>query len=267
MSYTDSFACPQCCLANCETLRYLFSAGGLCPGSIPNVEKEICLNVKVVHDAVKPVSPFGGTFTADCRIGYGETQAWVIAGTTGINADYPKEPLFSYGVVRFEKDSSPANPVLILADIRVPTTDGGSGVAEPAGWYRFGMEDYHSGTSTYFYPNMASLQCSPLRFITNEGPVWYAPNRFGMAASIVGKFHLEITMGLCPTVPIPSPTPLVSHVTTPCKYLGSQIQDPAKCQCGTANLMSCALYGTCRRTGTPLAGESICLTCPDYQSP
>jgi hypothetical protein len=59
----------------------------------------------------------------------------------------------------------------------------------------------------------------------------------------------------------------VQRVTIPCIHLGDNIEDPATCGCGTAVLRSCAVHGQCRKTGYPKAGESICLTCPDYQAP
>jgi hypothetical protein len=85
-------------------------------------------------------------------------------------------------------------------------------------------------------------------------------------SQVSGKFSLKITQAMC-NAPPPPVAPVVTHATIPCKHLGHQIEDPSKCQCGTANLMSCDLYGSCRRTGTPLAGEPICLTCPSYQAP
>jgi len=66
---------------------------------------------------------------------------------------------------------------------------------------------------------------------------------------------------------LPMATPVVSQATTPCKHLGANIQDPASCNCGTAILRHCSVYGACRVTGISTAGEGICLTCPDYQSP
>jgi len=58
----------------------------------------------------------------------------------------------------------------------------------------------------------------------------------------------------------------IQRVTIPCVHLGDAIEDPATCGCGTAVLRKCAIYGQCRRTGYPKAGEPICLTCPSYQA-
>lgn len=69
-----------------------------------------------------------------------------------------------------------------------------------------------------------------------------------------------------PSPPPPTPAEL-RRVTIPCIHLGDNIEDPATCGCGTAVLRKCGVHGQCRKTGYPKAGESICLTCPDYQSP
>jgi len=262
MAYTNSFVCPQCCKTSCETLPSLFGAAGACPGAVPNVDKEICLSVQVFHNmstggAWVPPSPFGGTFKADCRTSFANNVN-VIDSTSGA---HPQAPRYLYLI-----DSSSVLGFAFYPTVSVqPTLKVQPTIRVP---------HFSAGTSsTYEFQHILniltgqeakSFTCSPFKIVTEEGNV-YDSRDYG--ATVLGKFHVEITMGLCPTVPIPSPTPLVSHVTTPCKYLGPQIQDPAKCQCGTANLMSCALYGTCRRTGTPLAGEPICLTCPSYQSP
>jgi hypothetical protein len=257
MAYTNSFVCPQCCTTSCETLPAIFGAAGACPGSFPNVDKEICLNVQIFHNTVNPLttfippSPFGGTFKADCRALIGKRdEPFVIESTSGA---HPQAPNFPYMI-------DPISSVLFIyyngflliePRIYVPYVTNGS----VRSYYWF-MQRIGSVVK--------SVTCSPFKIVSDEFQVTdYIDN----GNTVLGKFHLEITMGLCPINPVALPTPLVSHVTTPCKYLGSQIQDPAKCQCGTANLMSCALYGTCRRTGTPLAGEPICLTCPSYQSP
>jgi hypothetical protein len=255
MGYTNSFVCPQCCTTSCETLPALFGAAGACPSAVPNVDKEICLNVQVFHNTVHPggawvpPSPFGGTFKADCRNGWTIDEPVVIDSTSGA---HPQAPRYLYLI----DSSSSVHFAYSTGDLFVTP--------------RIYVPHFSAGySSSYQFMQRAvgkvqSVTCSPFKIVTAEMQV---TDTLDYGNTVLGKFHVEITMGLCPTVPIPSPTPFVSHVTTPCKYLGSQIQDPAKCQCGTANLMSCALYGTCRRTGTPLAGEPICLTCPSYQSP
>ena len=77
--------------------------------------------------------------------------------------------------------------------------------------------------------------------------------------------------GPTPVPPTPSPPPPtpaeLRRVTIPCIHIGDNIEDPATCGCGTAVLRKCGIHGQCRKTGYPKAGESICLTCPDYQSP
>jgi len=252
MGYTNTFACPQCCTTTCETLSVLFGQSGWCPGAVPNVDATICLNVRVVHTAAKPATPFGGTFLSDCRT-TGANFASVISGTSGTNPDLPGTDLIDRGTILFQ------DPTFLYCDIRVPTS-------QPGAYYSFGV---HPGTGLpdVVRPDMATLNCSPFSISTLEQTCWYFPNTPPYYPTIdAGKFHLEISLGTCPIVPPAGPTPLVAQVTTPCKHLGPQIQDPAKCQCGTANLMACALYGTCRRTGTPLAGEPICLTCPSYQA-
>jgi hypothetical protein len=256
MAYTNSFACPQCCTASCETLPPLFGAAGACPGAVPNVDKEICLNVQVFHNMVHPggawvpPSPFGGTFKAECQNGSAINHALVIDSTSGA---HPQAPRYLYLIDSLSSVlfGYYAGDLFVEPRIHVPHFSAGNSSS-----YQFTQRtgDQHA----------KSFTCSPFKIVSAEGSV---TDTLDYGTTVLGKFHLEITMGLCPTVPIASPTPLVSHVTTPCKYLGPQIQDPANCQCGTANLMSCALYGTCRRTGTPLAGEPICLTCPSYQSP
>jgi len=250
MAYTNSFVCPQCCTTSCETLPGIFGAAGACPGAVPNVDKEICLNVQVFHDLPTggvwvPPSPFGGIFKADCRTGWAN-NALVIDSTSGA---HPQAPRYTYLL-----DSS--SSVYLVSD---PLLRVGSAIRVPH--FSAGVSSTYNFQHVY---HAKSFTCSPFKIISAEGSVTDSRD---YGATVLGKFHLEITMGLCPVNPVALPTPLVSHVTTPCKYLGPQIQDPAKCQCGTANLMSCSLYGTCRRTGTPLAGEPICLTCPDYQSP
>ena len=69
-----------------------------------------------------------------------------------------------------------------------------------------------------------------------------------------------------PSPPPPTPAEL-RRVTIPCIHIGDNIEDPATCGCGTAVLRKCGIHGQCRKTGYPKAGESICLTCPSYQSP
>jgi len=256
MAYTNSFVCPKCCTTSCETLPALFGAAGACPSAVPNVDKEICLNVQVFHNTVHPggawvpPSPFGGTFKADCRNGWTIDEPVVIDSTSGA---HPQAPRYLYLIDSSSNVGVGSDPLLrVQSTIRVPHFS--AGVSSTYNFDHVYTDDQHA----------KSFTCSPLKIVSAEGSVTDSRD---YGATVLGKFHVEITMGLCPTVPIASPTPLVSHVTTPCKYLGPQIQDPAKCQCGTANLMACALYGTCRRTGTPLAGEPICLTCPSYQSP
>jgi len=251
MPYTNTFACPQCCTTSCQTLEALFGTGGHCPGGVPNVDVAICLNVQVFHNAVMgtawvPPSPFGGIFKSDCRLG-DINSASVIDSTSGAHPQAPRYPyiLDQLSLVGF---SPPASGGGVNSRLYVP-------------------HFYNAISSTYNFTGNLALQsvgCSPFRYVSGEGQV--TDSRDG-GVTVHGKFHLEISLGTCPLVPPPAPTPFVSQVTTPCKYLGPQIQDPAKCQCGTANLMACALYGACRRTGTPLAGEPICLTCPSYQSP
>ena len=134
--------------------------------------------------------------------------------------------------------------------------------------------------------SLASHVCDPFEMVFNNSfsangyATWIAATfKYTLATDCASPYGLPsvLTDGGVPAIPssvpltgktfLPLASPVVSQATTPCKHLGANIQDPVKCACGTAILRHCSVYGACRVTGTSVGGESICLTCPDYQSP
>ena len=249
-TYTNTYTgCSDCC--KCPILPQLVLR---CPGLIPTGATEFCFKATVSHTITGmtsggvrqwvPPSPFSIIGKAISRCSGNANLVNLIPSTSGAHTQDPvKYPhlVLDYGQIDYQ-----TNPPSVYLAIPFTSTTG----------KQFNYNFSPTGTAGAF-------ACSPFSDSVTNIPVWMYDDGGNIIASF--QFMMTIELATCPGPTAPTPVPFLTQATQPCKYLGPQIEDSAKCGCGTANLMECRIYGTCRRTGTPTSGEQVCITCPDYK--
>lgn len=204
---------------------------------------------------------YHGPITIESGAVYGMKCQNMMKACTGTTfGDHPSHPDFRLG-----------------KGLHLTTVWGGAGSGSP--WFGmtfqsvFGVASCDGGSAYFqlYQPGavrITSFQCSPFQVICSWGTLGGNYDNALLTAKFTLATDCSDPYGRVPTPPPPPPTPAeIQRVTLPCIHLGDNIEDPATCGCGTAVLRKCAVHGQCRRTGYPKAGEQICLTCPDYQSP
>ena len=295
---TDVFPnCLPCCGAGlvCHNGPIWFNPAshynpGVCPNELDNTKK-VCLHFELTHNIKLPStqwvppSPVGCDYYADCQNSIKPQDSnvfWALPETSPVHPELLFPPGYIFGgqglINNFEIRDTTTNPKgsLITNTLLIVRNLG----------YRFNLPTGGFLTSTTYLigtPQVGTtvgsltgtFSCGPFTWTSDPFDIYTDFVNYGeyQVFKVVGQGTIKITKTLCSTVtPVikafsPVPVPVVSQATTPCSHLGANIQDPAACNCGTAILRHCSVYGACRVTGTSTGGEGICLTCPDYQSP
>lgn len=254
-NYTNSFTgCTQCC-----TCPLLPTVSLRCPALVPANASEFCFLLTVTSHNITGIPAYVGmnpqwappaTFTITGYVARNclSPDHVTLLGTTSI--PHPQDPVrWPHMIAELGFINYSTNPPQYLFGIPFRGDDNRD--------WRYQFERLNATPTEVCSPYSMTLRGTR---VTMSG---YYNNIY----TTVGTFSadVQITPTTCPAHQPALASPLVAQATQPCVYLGNAIEDPNKCGCGTANLMACALYGTCRRTGTPTAGEQICLVCPDYK--
>jgi hypothetical protein len=258
-TYTDTYpGCAGCC--QCPLLKQLSLR---CPTLVPAGTTEFCFKLTVASHTITGIPVYVGLNTQ-----------WVPPATFSIIGKAIQRCSGNSDLVNLIPATTiphPQDPVEwphMVADYgQIDFQTNGPGI-----YVYIPFKSSAGGELGYTFDNPSSLAgslvCSPFsQTLPGMRVSMHDPTGHMGYGNILGSYtaDIQIETATCPGPTAPSPVPFLTQATQPCVYLGNLIEDPVKCGCGTANLMECRIYGTCRRTGTATSGERVCITCSDYK--